>query len=98
MTGGNIIGQLQKGIKSTSSPRKRLGKIRMNWRNASRDEVEKYVNPEISHKTARHTSNFKLSQTARLNAAEVNAKSFIIKGFDRQRASVHRRGESIQHQ
>lgn len=54
----------------------------MNWRNASRDEVEKYVNPKnFTQDSSAYFQFLKLSQTAGLNAAEVNAKSFIIKGF-----------------
>nr|WP_256860300.1 N-acetylglucosaminidase [Bacillus sonorensis] len=80
---GNIIGQLQKGNKvSIISQENGWAKIRMNWRNASREEVEKYVNPENFTKDSSAYFQFlKLSQTAGLNAAEVNRKILYHKGI-----------------
>lgn len=83
VTSGNIIGQLQKGDKvNIISQENGWAKIRMNWRNASRDEVEKYVNPKnFTQDSSAYFQFLKLSQTAGLNAAEVNAKILYNKGI-----------------
>lgn len=81
--GGNIIGQLKKGDKvNIISHESGWAKIRMNWRNASREEVEKYVNPEkFTQDSSSYFQFLKLSKTAGLNAAEVNAKILYNKGI-----------------
>lgn len=83
VTSGNIIGQLQKGDKvNIISQENGWAKIRMNWRNASREEVEKYVNPQnFTQDSSAYFQFLKLSQTAGLNAAEVNAKILYNKGI-----------------
>ncbi|MDA7025470.1 glucosaminidase domain-containing protein [Bacillus sp. CLL-7-23] len=79
---GNIIGQLKKGDKVNVISRENgWGKIRMNWRNASREEVERYVNPKnFTQDSQAYFQFLKLSETAGLNAAEVNEKILYNKG------------------
>lgn len=83
VTSGNIIGQLEKGDKvNIISQENGWGKIRMNWRNASREEVEKYVNPDnFTQDSSAYFQFLKLSKTAGLNAAEVNSKILYNKGI-----------------
>ncbi|MED1740706.1 glucosaminidase domain-containing protein [Bacillus swezeyi] len=80
---GNIIGQLQKGDKvSIISQENGWAKLRMNWRNASREEVEKYVNPDhFTQGSSAYFQFLKLSQTAGLNATEINGKILYNKGI-----------------
>ncbi|MGZ9792580.1 glucosaminidase domain-containing protein [Bacillus atrophaeus] len=79
----NVIGQFTKGDRvKIISQANGWAKINMNWRNASSDEVEQYVNPDNFSLDSKYYFQFlKLSQTAGLTASEVNQKVLYNKGI-----------------
>lgn len=83
VSSGNVIGQLKKGDKvNIIGQTNGWAKISMSWRNASSDEVEKYVNPDNYTLDSQYYFQFlKLSQTAGLNASEINQKVLANKGI-----------------
>ncbi|MBT2572900.1 N-acetylglucosaminidase [Bacillus sp. ISL-51] len=83
VSSGNVIGQLKKGDKvNIIGQTNGWAKISMNWRNASSDEVEQYVNPDNYTLDSKYYFQFlKLSQTAGLNASEINQKVLADKGI-----------------
>ncbi|MCB7142215.1 N-acetylglucosaminidase [Bacillus velezensis] len=83
VSSGNIIGQLKKGDKvSITGQTNGWAKLSMGWRNASSDEVGQYVNPAHFAQDSKYYFQFlKLSQTAGLNASELNQKVLVNKGI-----------------
>ncbi|MCC9022412.1 N-acetylglucosaminidase [Bacillus nakamurai] len=83
VSSGNVIGQLKKGDKvNIIGQTNGWAKISMNWRNASSDEVKQYVNPDNYTLDSQYYFQFlKLSQTAGLNASEINQKVLANKGI-----------------
>ncbi|WP_416655262.1 N-acetylglucosaminidase [Bacillus amyloliquefaciens] len=83
VSSGNIIGQLKKGDKvSIIGQTNGWAKLSMGWRNASSNEVEQYVNPDYFAQDSKYYFQFlKLSQTAGLNASELNQKVLVNKGI-----------------
>ncbi|MBU2658825.1 N-acetylglucosaminidase [Bacillus cabrialesii] len=79
----NVIGQFKKGDKvKIIGQTNGWAKINLGWRNASSDEVVQYVNPNNFSRDSKYYFQFlKLSQTAGLNAAEVNQKVLTGKGI-----------------
>ncbi|BEV39946.1 beta-N-acetylglucosaminidase LytD [Bacillus stercoris] len=79
----NVIGQFKKGDKvKIIGQANGWAKINLGWRNASSDEVVQYVDPNNFSRDSKYYFQFlKLSQTAGLNATEVNQKVLAGKGI-----------------
>lgn len=79
----NVIGQFKKGDKvKIIGQTNGWAKINLGWRNASSDEVVQYVDPNNFSRDSKYYFQFlKLSQTAGLNATEVNQKVLAGKGI-----------------